>query len=235
MRSPFLSLLLIGALAGSLLAQTAPKTAAPKKSLSVAVTSSVTGPSVSLSCTEPTGSAVVTSNNFYRGTASGGPYALAGSAATCAFTDTTVLFATTYYYVATAVNGSSSCPSGQNCESPYSNQASAVIGTSPIPGAPSGLSVGTIVSTNVPLHWNSPAEQPGVTVASYSLFRCALSTCPDPPKIATVTKTMYTDSGCIPEKSAKRRTCYYEVRADDLIAGNLKISAPSNIAKVVVE
>jgi hypothetical protein len=234
MRPPFICLLLMGALGGSLLAQTAPKTAAPKRSLSVTVTSSVTGPSVSLSCTESAG-ASVTSNNLYRGTASGGPYTLVGSAATCAFTDTTVLFATTYYYVATAVNGSSSCPSGQNCESPYSNQASAVIGTSPIPGAPSGLSVGTIVSTNVPLYWHSPAKQPGVTVASYSLFRCSSSNCPDPPKIATVTETMYTDSGCVPAKSAKSRTCYYEVRADDLIAGNSKISAFSNIAKGVVE
>jgi hypothetical protein len=60
--------------------------------------------------------------NIYRGTVSGGPYAMINSSldATTAYTDSTVVSGTTYYYVATAVNDESQ-------ESGYSNQATAVI------------------------------------------------------------------------------------------------------------
>jgi fibronectin type 3 domain-containing protein len=60
--------------------------------------------------------------NVYRGTASGGPYGKINSAlnATAAFVDNTVVSGQTYYYVATAVDGSSN-------ESGYSNQVQAVI------------------------------------------------------------------------------------------------------------
>ena len=60
--------------------------------------------------------------NIYRGTTSGGPYTMINSSldSTTAFTDSTVVSGSTYYYVATAVNSSSQ-------ESGYSNQATAVI------------------------------------------------------------------------------------------------------------
>jgi hypothetical protein len=60
--------------------------------------------------------------NIYRSTVSGGPYAMINSGldSTTAYTDSTVVSGTTYYYVATAVNSSSE-------ESGYSNQATAVI------------------------------------------------------------------------------------------------------------
>ncbi|HSZ61468.1 MAG TPA: choice-of-anchor D domain-containing protein [Terriglobales bacterium] len=62
--------------------------------------------------------------NIYRGTVSGGPYAMINSSldSTTAYTDNTVTSGTTYYYVTTAVNSSSE-------ESGYSNQATAVIPT----------------------------------------------------------------------------------------------------------
>jgi fibronectin type 3 domain-containing protein len=62
--------------------------------------------------------------NIYRGTVSGGPYTMINSSldSTTAYTDSTVVSGTTYYYVATAVNSSSE-------ESGYSNQATAVIPT----------------------------------------------------------------------------------------------------------
>ncbi len=210
---------------------------AQTKKLGATVSNSVTGPSVSLSCADPANGAVVTSNNFYRGTVSGGPYALVGNAATCAFTDTTVLFATTYYYAATAVNGSSSCPTGQVCESTYSNQVTAVVGSSPIPGAPTGLTVGALIATNVPLDWQAPTSQVGVETVSYSVWRCSQASCPRPPKIATVSAPLsaYTDTGCIPKVGATQRICYYEVRANELIAGVMETSAPSNIVKAIVQ
>ena len=60
--------------------------------------------------------------NIYRGTTSGGPYTMINSSldSTTAYTDSTVVSGSTYYYVATAVNSSSQ-------ESGYSNQATAVI------------------------------------------------------------------------------------------------------------
>ena len=60
--------------------------------------------------------------NIYRGTVAGGPYSMINSSldGTTAYTDNTVVSGQTYYYVATAVDGSSN-------ESGYSNQAQAVI------------------------------------------------------------------------------------------------------------
>jgi hypothetical protein len=60
--------------------------------------------------------------NVYRGSTSGGPYNKINSAldATAAYSDDSVVAGQTYYYVATAVDGS-------GMESPYSNEAQAVI------------------------------------------------------------------------------------------------------------
>jgi hypothetical protein len=68
-------------------------------------------------------SANVTGYKVYRGTISGGPYTLLTSlGVTTSYTDSGVQSGLTYYYVTTAVNGSS--------ESGYSNQTPAVI---PVP------------------------------------------------------------------------------------------------------
>jgi hypothetical protein len=60
--------------------------------------------------------------NVYRGETSGGPYAKLNSSLNSGtnYTDSTVANGTTYYYVTTAVNSNSQ-------ESPYSNQAQAII------------------------------------------------------------------------------------------------------------
>lgn len=82
----------------------------------------VTGHTVSLSWTAST-SANVTGYNIYRGTASGGPYATklnSSPVVGTSYTDSTAQAGQTYYYVATAVDSSSS-------ESAYSNQAQAVV------------------------------------------------------------------------------------------------------------
>ena len=76
--------------------------------------------SVSLSWDPGDGSAV--GYNIYRGTAKGGPYEMINTAldSSTDYMDSTVVSGTTYYYVATEVNG-------QGQESPYSNLAKAVI------------------------------------------------------------------------------------------------------------
>ncbi len=79
--------------------------------------------SVDMSWDASTGPDVV-GYNVYRGSVSGGPYSRINSAleATTRYTDNAVTAGETYYYVATAVNGSGH-------ESGYSNQAQAVIPT----------------------------------------------------------------------------------------------------------
>ena len=76
--------------------------------------------SVALSWSASTSS--VTGYNIYRGTQSGGPYSKLNSSllSSTSYTDSSVQSATTYYYVATAVDSS-------NVESAYSNQATAAI------------------------------------------------------------------------------------------------------------
>ena len=71
-----------------------------------------------------TASSDAVSYNIYRGTTSGGPYTMinSGPDSATAYTDSTVISGTTYYYVATTVNAESE-------ESGYSNQATAVIPT----------------------------------------------------------------------------------------------------------
>lgn len=85
---------------------------------------------VALTCQEST--TQVTGFNFYRGTVSGGPYTLAGTSATCAFTDasTVLVDGATFFYVATALN--------ITAESVNSNQANVVIPVT-IPPTPTGL------------------------------------------------------------------------------------------------
>jgi hypothetical protein len=76
--------------------------------------------SVSLSWTAST--STVTGYNIYRGTQSGGPYAVlgAGNGTATTYSDSTVQGGQTYYYVVTAVDGASN-------ESVFSNQAQAVV------------------------------------------------------------------------------------------------------------
>lgn len=76
--------------------------------------------SVALSWNASTSSVV--GYNIYRGTQDGGPYSKVNTSleTATAFTDTTVLSGTTYYYVSTAVDSG-------NVESAYSNQAVAQI------------------------------------------------------------------------------------------------------------
>lgn len=76
--------------------------------------------SVALSWT-PSASQVV-GYNIYRGTENGGPYSRLNSSpeSGTAYTDSTVLSGTTYYYVATSVDSN-------NVESTYSNQATAQV------------------------------------------------------------------------------------------------------------
>ena len=207
-----------------------PKVKSPHAALStkgISNASSPTGPSVSLTCIAPTSGITPDKYNFYRSTTSGSGYVILGSSTTCAYTDSTVNFNTTYYYVATSVN-TSTCPSGSVCESADSNQVSAVVGSNPVPNPPTGLTVGQIVAKQVPLQWQAPVAQPEITVNAYSVWRGGNATMPSPSKISTVTNTSYVDGTC------KLKVCYYEVKAQDTVGKKGATSGPSNIVKAVL-
>jgi len=71
-----------------------------------------------------TGSAGAAGYNVYRSSVSGGPYSIINGTlgGSTAFTDNNVVAGRTYYYVATAVDGSSN-------ESGYSNETAALVPT----------------------------------------------------------------------------------------------------------
>lgn len=189
------------------------------------VNRTLTGHSVTLSCT-PSTSTGVTGYNFYRGLVSGQESTTPLNTvptASCGYVDSTVSALTTYFYTAKAV-----CPSCSPTLSVASNEVSAVIqGDQPLP--PTGLTVGTIAKNTVPLKWKVPIVQVGVTIKSYNLFRCHQSNCPNPPKVATVTSTSYTDTCLYTSK-----ICWYEVSANDTVNGKQVVTLFSNIVQAKV-
>jgi fibronectin type 3 domain-containing protein len=190
------------------------------------VTVSATGtadPSVALSCTPPAAGVKPDSYNFYRSTTSGGPYTKVGASGSCAYTDATALFATTYYYVATSVN-STTCPSGQTCESGYSNQATAVVGSNPIPNPPTGLTVGTILLSSVPLSWQENGKYTAFRVYRQPVAKTKWTT------VATGIKTTSWTNVNVPKGSFN-----YEVRAVNNVKGTVYLSNPSNVVTATVQ
>jgi hypothetical protein len=87
----------------------------------------------------------ITSNNVYRGTASGQETLLISlSTPATTYTDTAVTAGTTYYYEVTALNSAAAVP-----ESPRSNEVSGTIPNPQTPAAPV-LANPTVVSTTAP-------------------------------------------------------------------------------------
>ena len=123
-----------------------------------------------------------TSYQVKRGTTSGGPYTLVGSATAANYTDTAVTADTTYYYVVTAVNVAG--------ESANSNEATATpIG--PVAGAPAAPTGVTAVAGNqqVALTWSASTGATG-----YNVLRATVHGGPYT-KTATPSGTSYTDTG----------------------------------------
>ena len=134
---------------------------------------------VSLSWTTSSGA---TSYNVKRSTTSGGPYTIIAGLTSAAFTDTTAVNGTTYYYVVSAV--------GSCGESANSAQVSATPSAPAGPPAPTGLTATPVGKKKINLSWTASA---GAT--SYTVKR-ALATGGPYTAIATgVTATTYSNTG----------------------------------------
>lgn len=161
--------------------------------------------------------------NFYRGSSPGGESSVALNPtplATCNFVDTTVVGNTTYYYVAKAYLATATPPG----LSGPSNEVTAVVPPDPAPNAPTGLSLGTVSKTNVPLFWHAPGAQNGYAVIAYEVLRGSKPTLPAPAIVAILPSsvTAWNDGGC--------SKCYYEVRSMTIKSAlSVVLSGPSNI------
>jgi fibronectin type 3 domain-containing protein len=142
---------------------------------------------VTLTWTASSGAA---SYNVKRSTTTGGPYTTLATSTSPAYTDSTVINGTTYYYVVSAVNSEG--------ESANSAQVSAIPQIPTVPVAPIQL-VATAGNSQVSLTW---AASTGAT--SYHLKRATTSGGPYV-QIAAPTSTSYTDT------SVTNGTTYYYV------------------------
>ncbi len=152
-----------------------------------------------------------TSYNVKRSTTSGSGYATISSPSAAAYTDTTAVNGTTYYYVVTAVNAAG--------ESGVSNQASATP-TLAAPAEPTGLSA-TGGNAQVSLTWN-----PSSGATSYNVKRSTTSG--SEVTISSPASASYTDS------NVTNGTKYYyvvsAVNAAGQSANSAEVSATPNIA-----
>lgn len=171
--------------------------------------------------------------DFFRGSIAGGESLTplnASPLATCNFVDNTVLALGSYFYSVRAY-----CATCNPSLSGPDEIGPELIPPDGQPPTPTGLTAGPIANNQVPLFWNAPLVEAGVTVKSYSLWRGSKPTLPAPGRIATIlapTQT-YIDKGCVPVPPATTRKCYYEARANDVIAGLNVLSGPSNIAQAI--
>jgi hypothetical protein len=205
--------------------QTTPRKAPTRGVTKPLIVQNATADSVSLSCTD-SDSAGVTGYFFYRGTVSGGESSTALNTTPtvpCAYIDLTVLGATTYFY-----NARSYCPTcTPTLSTSASNEAEAIVPANGAPDPPTGLTVGTIVGTNVPLKWTAPPVQVGYNAIATEILRGSTPTLPGPGIVGIVpaSATSFTDPDC-------PRTCYYEIKSYDIQSdAKFVLSPPSNIVK----
>ena len=182
------------------------------------------GPSVSLTCVPASTGPTATGFNFFRGSVSGGPYAVLNGrpVPTPAYMDTTVAYGATYYYVATA---------GDNFgESPYSAESAITVPSAIVPNPPTGLVVGKVNWIKVPLYWTAPVPQEGVIVNSYSVYGCVASGCVFPSLVASGLAF----TSCVVRCTQPSLKCFFQVRANVTVNGQAMMTTASNVVKAQV-
>jgi hypothetical protein len=209
--------------------QTKPRTqpkVAPRATVNTSTLAGATVHSVTLGgCTDTTAGVMF---NFYRGSIQGQESTTplnASPLATCSYTDTGVMALGSYYYSVKAY-----CSTCNPSLSGPDEVGPVVIPADGQPATPTGLTVGTIAKNNVPLMWKAPIQQAGVVVDNYWIYRCGDSRCPSPPRVAIVpaSQKSYTAT-CTPVAPNVKKTCWFDVKAHDTIAGVFVTSGPSNI------
>lgn len=146
--------------------------------------SATTGPGpgeIALSWNAPLddGGTNVTSYNLYRSTTTGGPYAVIASLTGTAYQDTGLGDDTAYFYVVSAVNAVGEGPA-------FTEAANTTFAP---PGAPQDVTaVAGPDPGKVSLTWSAPADDGGLPVGNYSVYRDGLF-------VADTASTSYIDAG----------------------------------------
>ena len=144
---------------------------APSSPLNLQVTSGSNDLALQWQAPTSDGGSPITNYYIYRSTTSGGVYTLIDKTPSLAYTDSTVSSYVTYYYVVTAGNAVG--------ESPYSNEASAILNTNPpnvsnVPDAPLSLT-GYSEPNQAKLQWQTPISDGGSPITDYSIYRSTTS------------------------------------------------------------
>ncbi len=108
------------------------------------------------------GGGAITNYKVYRGVTSNNLTLLTTLGNVLAYTDSTAVNNTTYYYQVTAVNSGG--------EGPASNQVSATPTPPPVPSAPQNLAA-TAGNAQVALSWQAPASNGGSSITNYKVYR----------------------------------------------------------------
>jgi len=124
---------------------------------------SVAGTTVTLTWQAPSsdGGSAITNYEIYRGTTSGGEAFLTEVGNVLTYDDTG-LAAGTYYYKVAAKNSVG--------EGSQSNEATANVGGTNVPGAPQNLAT-SVAGTTVTLTWQAPSSDGGSAITNYEIYR----------------------------------------------------------------
>jgi hypothetical protein len=192
--------------------------------LKTRVNISATGPSVALACIPAATGPAATGFSFYRSNTSGGPYSVLNTLPlpTPDYTDNTVAYGATYYYVATAMDAFGS--------SPYSAESAITVPSVVVPNPPTGMVVGKVNWIKVPLYWIAPVPQEGVIINSYNVYGCVASGCVFPSLIASGLAF----TSCVVRCNQSSLKCFYQVKANVTVNGQSMLSGPSNVVRAQV-
>ena len=182
-----------------------------------ALTATASGSYVSLSWTAPSsnGGSAITSYSIYRGTAAGSESTSpVGTSTTLAYTDSTIVVGTTYYYVVKATNSIGT--------SLASNEASYKVGSLPSP--PTNLLASQSLG-KVTISWAAPSSSGSSAITGYLVYRGISTVLTDQVQIASVTSTSYQDTTV-----TIGTTYYYTVKAVNSVGSSASSASLSVLA-----
>lgn len=123
-----------------------------------------------------------------------------GTATTTSYTDTALAASTSYTYTVEAVNSAGTSAAS----SPVTATTTAA---STAPNAPTGLTVGTVTTSTVPLSWTAATTSGSYSVAGYYVLRGGTI-------VGTATGTSYTDTGLTPGTTYTYTVEAYDTNGD---------------------
>lgn len=137
-----------------------------------------------------------------------------GTTTSTTYTDTGLTASTAYTYTVEAYN-----TAGTSAASSSVSATTSAAGVAP--NAPTGLTVGTVTTTTVPLTWTASTTSGSYAVAGYYVLRNGT-------QVGTTTSTSYTDTGLSPATSYTYTVKAYDTDGD-VSAASSSVSATTSV------